>query len=240
MQKFSILLSFLFLCQVLSAQIGVTVSYKQMTANNWQEVIVSQNQSLNLDRESYRNGLNFGIDYWIKPLKNYRIELMPEVSYSRFSSAWKDSNFSISEEIVANNINFKLNTNFYLLNMEGDCDCPTFSKDGDIINKGFFIQLSPGISYLQNAYTNEPLSDTKTDFKATDLSFNIGLGAGLDIGLSDLLTVTPFVKYTRHFDAFWENLDSSILGEVYNDGELNTSNLSVLEAGLRIGLRFDQ
>jgi hypothetical protein len=167
-----------------------------------------------------------GVDYWIKPLKNYRVELYPEVTYS------KSNTISSLGDFDARWLDFNLNTNFYLLNFESDCNCPTFSKQESFIEKGFFIQFAPGVSYFTGKFESE---DQLID--ATDLAFKIGLGIGLDIGVSDLVTVTPILKYNRYFKMEFEGISQI---DPLNSSGTETTDINRFFAGIHIGIRWKE
>lgn len=212
---------FLLAANLLLAQFGVNAGFKTNGKNDWEKYTA--------DGEFLKRGYKIGVDYWFR-LKEYRIEFLPELSFSRFSSDHLTS--SGGEQITANSTiySFNFNTNLYFLDLEGDCNCPTFGKDADLISKGFFLQASPGIHYFSNNFdpTNE----------ANDLVFSIGVGTGLDIGVSNLLTITPMASYHYFFKADWEGL--STITDTEPVGANETSNLQQLFIGLRLGIRLDQ
>lgn len=133
------------------------------------------------------SGFGLGLDYWFR-LKKRRVEFLPEVYYHASASSLNIDDFtgmSLAQWGVNGNVQF------YLLDFEEDCDCPTFSKQGSGIDKGFFIHVSPGIGYDQ-------FSMTRNSGKVNEnsgLRFNVGAGLGMDIGVSDFLTVTPMYTY---------------------------------------------
>ncbi len=134
-----------------SAQIGINASYSQQQANDWFDSI-----SLPVDNEigPFVSGYAAGIDYWF-PLENVRIDFLPELRFSHFETDLANSSDYFYQH---DSYEFIWNTNFYVLNLTGDCDCPTWSKQGDTFEKGFFIQLSPGLSYQQNDLKSQSIS----------------------------------------------------------------------------------
>jgi hypothetical protein len=183
-------------------------------------------QPQNIDEASFPfKGFVFSADYWFR-LKETRIEFMPTVSFRSLNYGNKFHSYS-----------FHLNTNFYLLDLFGDCDCPTFTKSEPIIQKGFFIQISPGFNFTRINYDVQsdpailPLDPiTRTD----NTSFaDIGFGIGLDIGLSNLITLTPIARYRLGIGANWDG------AEIYNDNNSAGARLSWFEFGVRAGIRFD-
>ena len=161
---------------------------------------------------------------------------MPELSYSTFKRVWEiEDGTGVKEQINSNFLGLHLNTNFYIFEFKGDCNCPTFGKQGPDAKKGFFIQVAPGIDYVFNSFKNS--EETKT---ASDLVPSIGLGIGIDFGLSNLITLTPVVKVHQYFGVEWDGLNTNFKtnGPPISD-ELNKNNITQLFAGIRIGLRLD-
>ena len=137
MKKLPFLIAFLFSLQTLQAQYGISLAYKPINADNWEQII-SKHQLNAADAEALGNGIQFGIDYWAR-LKNYRVEFLPELNFSRFTRFWANEDGVITEEKINSNfLGLHLNTNFYVFDFKGDCDCPTFSKQGNDLQKGFF------------------------------------------------------------------------------------------------------
>jgi len=235
MKKLLLALTFLFFFQNFSfAQYGISIAYKPITAQNWETIIAEHKV---YEPSSYKitplsQGIHFGIDYWFR-LKKHRVEFVPELSIARFTRIWEKE--TINDQINSNFIGFHFNTNFYVFDLKGDCDCPTFSKDGNDVAKGFFIQLAPGINYIANSYKEDDVTQ-----KASDIAPSVGIGVGVDIGLSDFLTITPMLKYQRYFNVEWEGLNEYFDTDQPISPELNTNHIDQVFAGVKIGLRFDE
>jgi len=171
-------------------QFGVSAKYENNSNKGW---INSSNEQI------LKNSLEFGVNYWFR-LKNKRVEFLPEISYALASQEFGASSFVVdiaSAERSA--IYFNLNTQIYPLDFEGDCNCPTFSKDGNLIKKGFYWLISPGIGY-HNVNTSFSIPAETIDVEETgQLKPRLGIGAGLDIGIKDFLTVSPFILYNKDF-----------------------------------------
>ncbi len=211
-----------------SAQYGINASYQTFSAANWESLI----QDSELEGAApIESGFAVGIDRWFR-LKNARVEFFPELNYARYSVDWSDNNTSLSHQ----QISLFANTHFYLFDLAGDCDCPTFSKDGNFVKKGFYVELSPGLSYATSSFKGR-----NEDPSNAGLVPSIGLGAGVDIGLSDLLTITPMLRFRRHFGAEWEELANS-LNFPPSDATLadQKSGLETFSFGLRLGLRLGE
>jgi hypothetical protein len=156
--------------QWLSAQFGAGASYLNGRLQSQPE---TGSTSLNA------SGYLFGVHYWFR-LKNVRVEFLPELNYSQLQSS-RMENLS---RVQVDKWGLSLPVSFYLLEFKGDCHCPTFSRQKDLLKKGLFLQL---IGTLQNEKSNQS--------PEWQLHPGIGLGAGMDLGLSDLVTMTPLLQY---------------------------------------------
>lgn len=224
----------LFLClvisyQVIDAQTGLSFAYKSMKARNWERVIFNSNVLPGVDKSPLREGQYFGFDYKI-PFKNRRIEFVPEINYSRYIRGWVTSMDEYTE-LSVNFYGINLNTNIYFLDFFGDTTSPTHSKPGPNFIKGLFIQLSPGLSFMTTKIDG---LERGVFSKSNDLTYHISAGLGYDIGLSNLVTFTPFIRYTYHFQASWEGFDTTLLSA--DNLQNNTSDITEITAGMRLGL----
>ncbi len=230
MKQFLILfvLSFFLIIHKTSAQYGINASYQLFSASNWEGLI----QRSGLEGAApIESGFAVGIDRWFR-LKNARVEFFPELNYARYSVDWGDNTTSMAHQ----QISLFANTHFYLFDLAGDCDCPTFSKDGNFVKKGFYVELSPGVSYAISSFKGR-----NSDPSNSSIIPSIGLGVGVDIGLSDLLTITPMVRFRRHFGVEWENLSENL--NLISTTEIiawQKSGLETFSFGLRLGLRLSE
>jgi len=161
----------------LCGQVGVNARYNATQAPDWD---LSGGTQIT---ELPGSGLSYGIDYWFR-LKDKRIEFTPELNY--FSATVEPSG---SVLLTTTLYSFFFNTNIYLLDLLNDCDCPTFSKQSGILQRGFFVQISPGLSLPQFEHDLSRINSTERN--TGDLAFSVGAGLGFDIGIADLITVTP-------------------------------------------------
>lgn len=215
----------LFFSSLVLGQIGISAKYLNSNTRDWKNVITNTTGSENfLD-----TGLEFGINYWFR-LKNHRIEFLPEIVYSKRSQ----DDFALSQSYFSakmNSIGINTNIQIYPLDFSNDCNCPTFSKDGNLISKGFYWLISPGLAQtskemvvLRSDVTGVSTETIKSD---NNIVAHIGLGAGLDIGIADLFTISPFAIYDFSFGHKWEEL-----------GNIKTS-ITSLNFGLRLMFRPD-
>lgn len=225
--KFSvILISLLFLSIDVSGQFGLRMKYNNNNFSDWEAAV---NDRFNTDEKLYSPGYEVGLDYWFK-LKKRRIEFMPEISYALASTKY---NNAILTETKFTSYNFNFHTQIYALDLEADCDCPTFSKQGPSINKGLFFHFTPGVSYYNASTTFEQATDPAlTDAKG--IAFKAGIGLGMDIGVSNLLTITPIISYYFNMGMNWENL--ALTGAQLTDVSTNPRQLQFT---LRLGFRPD-
>ncbi len=229
-----LLLSLVILSFCLSAngQFGASLKFNNNAFSDWD---ANWSESMGTTDALYNTGIEAGLDYWFR-LKNQRIEFFPELTYATSTSSL---NNNIIESLEYTQFGLNFNTHFYILDLQGDCDCPTWSKDGDFFSKGFFLVLSPGVNFnqfdLNRAGETEP-----ANFNDSRWSYKIGLGAGLDIGINNLLTITPFAMYN-----YYPSMDNLAFAEwnVAQSGtpnELKTDSPNgQMQFGLRIGFRPD-
>jgi hypothetical protein len=217
----------------LRAQMGVSAAHLWFNASDWREH-VEMRVGANDPNLLFRTGYQVSVDYWIR-LPDVRIEFFPELRYASLSAS-PQTTFD-NAKMNWQSLSLHATTNVYLLDFFGDCDCPTFSKQDPFFKKGFFLQVSPGAHYLMQSYRSGPALGLELD--QNDWAFSFGLGAGIDIGLSDWITLTPYGRITRLFGAQWTGFDYlPYLGnEVF--GVLSQPNTIWLpEAGMRLGLRW--
>ncbi len=199
------------------AQLGINFRYQNMNPSLWKE----QANINNLFASNYE----LGLDYWLR-LKNYRIEFMPELFASRSGTNTQNINYSFQSVGIA------ANTNFYIFDFIGDCNCPTFSKDGNFFSKGFFLSLAPILEYQQKQLKFD-FENNKFD---NDLNFAFSIGAGLDIGILDLITISPFVRYKMFPSISWNGFAEA--HSLVNQTD-KSYNINYLQLGLRLGFRPD-
>jgi len=210
-----------------SAQFGIRAQYGLSDATNWEQLVQQTRQFT--DTRFFGSGYTIGVDYWLRLPQN-RIEFYPEIRYSRYKTSAQLIALSQDIEVNSSSLGLVLNTHFYFLDFFGDCDCPTFSKRGGLVKKGFFLSLHPGVYYHKKS----------SDFALGQLdsvSPQIGIGAGLDIGVSNLITVSPTIQYSFGFN---DTLDgAAALISVPEFQNLESATFRQFLFGLRVGLRPD-
>ncbi len=163
----------------------------QVAMNSWfhseeMEVITLQNGAQVQGPDL--NSIILAVSYeWA--LENYRVQFHPSLYYGQ----------STEEIMIAEDANleqafsgFALPVRFYLLDFEGDCNCPTFSKTSNFFSRGFFFEAA-GFYQRINQRLNVPGGDQSFQ------NYGASIGLGLDIGLSDHWTFTAFARTGQWF-----------------------------------------
>jgi len=211
------------------SQFGVRGKYNVNSFSGFDNYIDSKVPGNN--DKLFPSSIGLGLDYWFR-LKNYRIEFLPEFHMGLKSES------QITESTSSNLVyyGFNFNTQVYLFDLEGDCDCPTFSKQGPSLKKGFFFNVSPGVLFM-----NKELSTETSDppFKSNHINFKIGVGVGYDIGISDLFTITPMVNYNIVPGVNFNELSNISNSTPTPDPEVIDSGFRQLQFQLRLGFRPD-
>jgi len=186
-----------------NAQIAISARYISNSSDAFESL-------MNTDAD-FRSGYEVGVGYWFR-LQNKRMEFTPEISYASMNS----------NTIENSSINFNANILIYPLDFHSDCNaCPTFSKDGGLVKKGFYWIISPGLIRLK--HNNASILENER----TQMTYRLGAGLGLDIGVTNLLTISPFAMFNLTGNAFRYDADQ--------DGSLRQ-----IHVGLRSTLRFDK
>ena len=209
------LLLFLF-ATPLSGQLGFRTSVVFHDATD--EVVTGLGT---LSGPDFKPGSEIGLNYWFR-LPKQRVEFLPEL-YASFSG--------IGDDVVyLNEYGAGLSVNVYPFDFLGDCDCPTFGKQGPQLQKGFFLQLSGGYAfYRQGSQRFSTAGDRGS-------SATLGAGLGLDIGLSNLVTLTPQAGVRYGLAPYQETVYRTGTNP---EGVAYEPRLVTYHAGLRVSLRLD-
>lgn len=214
------------------SQFGISARIQNNNNKTWNDTYqTAADTSQNLLNRSYE----FGVNYWFK-LKEYRVEFLPEISIA-FAEDKQLYSGLLMESHKRTSYNFNFNVQVYPLDFIGDCDCPTFSKDGNLVSKGFYWLLSPGLSYHTLSTEPKAISSFIPDDE-TMTTFRMGVGAGLDIGFTDLFTLSPFIMYSMNFGNAWPGQYDAYFLE-RPEGENNSANINQWQLGLRLIFRPD-
>ena len=243
MKKLIVLsVSLFFIFNISIGQVGITAGYLAYNAPDFNDYFENRTD-LDFSQSSDLDGGNFqiAVDYWFR-LEKKRVEFLPEISFAQQNAQLVSitaPDFGYEHDLTINTIQLNFNTQIYPFDFEGDCDCPTFSKDGDILKKGFFIRVAPGVSFQNYSNDNSTMTIggvTTENFTDTGIAYNLRAGLGLDIGITDFITITPLAQYT-----FVSNSGDAL---AFEDPSLpvaaNNFSWRHIFAGIRLGLRFDE
>ena len=206
---------------MLSAQFGVHGTYQKNT------------QASDFSGADFPiSGITVGFDYTFKLAQN-RIEFFPELNYSAVKTTNPLSdNLGNTVNLEDKAFGFYFNTNFYIFDFAGDCDCPVFSKDGNFLKKGFFLQISPGVNYHNYKYSESVPATEVRNVIDDNCSYSLAGGAGIDIGLSEHLTISPYFRARYHFDTEIEGY----VGDISIPERMDNFAMWQMNAGLRVGV----
>jgi len=176
-----------------------------------------------------QDGIHASLEYGFR-LKSKRLEFHPGLGYRFTFFNNNDGNYGEEYDYgYFNSIDLDFNTSIYPFDFGGDCDCPTWSKEGTLIKKGFFLEFSPGLAYQTFHFEYYPLEGLEgyIPLSTSNLILKASLGAGLDIGLTDQFTLTPTFSWTVLSNAEWKELNEIGFNDVLDD-----------QTYLSTGLRF--
>lgn len=222
MKSSTVLFLLLFLTLHLQGQIGLNARYTLNDASAWTVPGIDDPSSAELIEEGY----SFGLDYRIL-FKDIRVELVPELNFSKSSRSISSLNTEVDTDLYG----ILLGARIYPFDLEGDCTCPTWHQDGSIFKKGFYLQVTPGIHFFDGRIIRPDAELTENSITAS-----IGAGIGLDLGLSDRVTITPHANL-RYLSVNWEGL-SNFFDNGNTAAISDETDLWQLEAGIRLGIHF--
>lgn len=222
---------FSFVSVQMMGQYGVRAKYNLNTFNGFDEYVDSKVNGA--QEKLFANTIGFGVDYWFR-LKKYRIEFLPEIHMGLKSTTLIGSS-TLPSSSSFSYIGFNFNTQLYLFDLEGDCDCPTFSKQGPSLNKGLFLNVSPGVLYNSRELIT-PIASAP--WSSSHINFKIGIGVGYDIGISDLFTITPMISYNIVPNVLFNDL-ANIDNTPLDEPDVISSGMSQLQFQVRVGFRPD-
>lgn len=229
MKKIAILSLFTFLYLSASAQFSVSGKYSINSYPEWEEIIDGSSIS---NSGFVGDGFEYGISYWFR-LKNYRVEFLPEISMQNLKSV-DQSNQAYGFAKQSYYLGF--NTQIYTLDIEGDCNCPTWGKDGSFVQKGFFVGLNPAIGY--HTLEIEDIEIPAGNQTVNKINFRMGVSTGLDIGITKWITITPYAVLNYTPALGWDNLENvASFGAV--DMNIDKSKIWEIQPGLRLMFRPD-
>ncbi len=191
MKRVTLVLLLAFFASQCFCQIGLSGGYKTFNPAGWNEGFFTE-----LNENPYpMGGWQVGLDYWFR-LKKRRIEFSPELSFSKYQTNFEEN--KLSHKVIG----FHFNTDIYVFDLASDCNCPTFSKDGNFFSKGFFVEIAPGAIMSSNKFSQgDPRFESN---RGEELAFGGYAGVGLDLGFSDLFTITPIFRFHYYPNINWD------------------------------------
>lgn len=218
-----ILATCLFLIGLISySQYGVNIRYFSNDFKGWSDVATE-----NSGGPIWNNNIEYAVDYWFRP-EEIRTEYYVEGTFS--SANTTQSTVTQCCEYDLNSVGVAIRSHVYVFDFQGDCDCPTFKKEGGFLKKGFFLQYGAGAALW--------LKSIDVGANHNNVAIDLNAGAGFDIGISDLLTITPYTSYhylpNVNYDGFAESQPFPVGSDVAD----NTS-VTRLRFGIRVGFRPD-
>ena len=224
MKRLSSFFFAIFFCFTLNAQVGVSLSYKNIDAPYW-GLLLGENETL------FKNGHSFSVDYWLK-LNNVRIDLLPELGFSKFSNEIAPIGSYSKRTFIAQFFNFQVNANIYPLDFFKQYTERTNQSSSENVARSLFVQISPGMSMLYLSY-RAAFEEMLLPPRRT--SYFIGLGAGFDIHYRNYLTLTPMLRYQHYPSVQWLGL-SEIQDEFTDDFFREDSFVNQVAFSLRLGM----
>jgi opacity protein-like surface antigen len=206
----------------LNAQLDINIQLERPGYSDWQQVI---NNAYQIDKPFLSNAYYLGVGYRYFP-SDTRIGLVPEIGYSfAFDSR---ENALLSGTYNIHKISLIAPVQFFPMDLYGDCNCPTFTRQNRFFQTAFYLKVIPGIALQLQNYDIEG----KVSFQ--NLIYSVGVGAGMNFAMSDLLTLTPEVSYNYIWNEKWEGF-AAIHDEPQKDDKTTADRIT---AGLRLSFYF--
>lgn len=215
------------------AQWGLMINYSVNQTKNWQ---LGDNPDGSFqERSILGSGFSASLDYRIR-IPRTRVELLPALGVGNASRTFTDYPNAFSEAPLEFSLRYaglNLPIHIYFLDLDGDCDCPTFSRQGPSLKKGLFLMVSAGINYLDLS-----LSNYTANIDQRSWAGNFGLGLGVDLGLSKRLTLSPLFRAVYSPSVRWDKLVAEDSSMAIQPDFTTTSPLLQLQPGIRLGFHL--
>lgn len=210
--------------QQANAQWGLNLRYSSNDFTDWSDISTQVNGG-----PIFENHFEVGVDRWFKP-GTMRAEYMLEASFGRASTSLTPPGFSTAGVYTNTMFGLGSKSNIYIFDFFGDCDCPTFTKQGTFFKKGFFLQWNAKVNYW--------LKDANFFVRGDNgVTVDVGGGIGIDIGISDLITISPVITYHYFPWITWRQYGLQHGRTIQNLNDKITA--TMFKFGFRIGLRSD-
>lgn len=207
------------------AQVGIRTVFVQLKAPGFE--LSQQGQNF---LSPPGGGPAFSIDYRLK-LKNLRLEFRPElqwaIPHSGENAGWLTK---------GNYLGIWGNVTIFPFDLKGDCDCPTFGRQGSPIYKSLFLEAAPGLHYLaQEVKFSIPGSD-ELIFQDGSVVPGGAIAVGAELKIQRNLAISPFARVVIFPDLSWPGLREAAEADNLDPLE-DRETLNGLQVGLRIGFR---
>lgn len=224
------LLSLCFISNTTFAQLegGLSGSYFTQNLPEWETAVFG----LRSNERLLKSGFGQQIDFKIAGFENYRIQFHLNAGTNYATTSLENRTFKLRKNDIS------LSSKIFFLSLEADCDCPTFSREAGLLEKGLFAEFLTGASFFQGEMTEQSTLISEDN----GVIFKIGLGFGVEIGITDLVTISPYFRYQRYFKAEWEGLqeDLTTFDPTTTVEGSNTTPINQLSAGIRLGISLQR
>jgi hypothetical protein len=199
------------------AQLGVSMGYSWGNAPDWQMDLSAPPGE----------GVLLGLEYAL-PFKQLRMELVPGLALSRLSTPE-----ILGVNTTSTGYSAHLQWRIYPFDLQGDCNCPTFSRQGNLLQKGIWLAALGGVTAMDNRINFDLLQG-----ESIRRSLNVmgGVQLGLDLGLSEILTLSPFLGINYLPAVFWPELSTLLAPELLVTAPAEKSPVSIVQLGMRFKL----
>lgn len=224
---------FLHVFTYVKGQTGVTYRYQWVEQGTWAEILEpfytepAETKTFTFLDEGHSIRLHYGFR-----LPSIRIELLPSVGYETSKKTFDSKTGTVlSDRFSLQAFSLSLDVLVFPFDLAGDCDCPVFSKSDPLFKKGFFVQAGVSWSHFQfDQWQSE------TQIQSTTAAPGYFVGCGLDLGVSERLTISPHVGKMVYPGLMWNNLEPP----TGSGGERGNTrgDFSTLQAGLRVQYHF--
>lgn len=231
MRLFLVAITFFLFSNTSFAQLqgGISGTYFVQTIPEWETAVFGNRSNERL----LNSGFAQEIDFKIAGFENYRIQFHLNAG-TAFSKTIPidpiDRSYSLRQ------IDVSLSSKIFLLSLEADCDCPTFSRDAGLLEKGFYVEFIAGASSY-----NATLKDV---YEVNDkgIGLKLGIGMGIEIGINDQVTVSPYARYNRFFNNEWAGLQTAVadLDNAESNNGSDISPINQISAGIRLGISLER
>lgn len=212
-------------CFTSKAQVGIRTAFVQLQAPGYE--LSQQGQNFLFPPGS---GPAFSIDYRLK-LKNLRLEFRPELQWviprSGENAGWLTQ---------GNYLGIWGNMTIFPFDLKGDCDCPTFGRQGSPIYKSLFLEVAPGLHFLVNDVNVSIPGSNDISFQDGELVPGGAIAVGAELKIQRNLAISPFARVVFFPDLSWPGLLEAAEAASLDPLEERTT-LNGLQVGLRIGFR---